>query len=801
MRLFSVDEIGDSEMIFGEMRPKIRHRLPGIHLTITVICAAGLGSSLVLTQVEVMLHCHYPTQGRLPNCVPQLGNALAHFATPLLLLAFTSAYGSSWAPLLQAGIVMQGILGAATFVAHVKRPPAIARYRVRPRAFTVLNGDGESQSILARDSYINASFSGANSPSSNRTWRSLSPTTEEPEFIVSSGNTPLTHEMNYRCNKNQFGVDILPEIPEESEDDVESDYNTKIEVHEVPQTGNSDINVNEVPQTTHTRSLDNYLDTNKMYPNSIEDGVENKRWSIGTVEEILPMCVENGLSLLVSKNEGKSDAFNSHQKSNENISQKIKEEGKVSDLSIKSEAEISPFDTKDTREFDPILSNSIDIPSVHVIRNSGSDFRKVKSLDEVPLFDKENLTNQEDILKKDIIVTSGDGGSRYLSDDNLSSNDQVGSIMKEINTFRSLELPDEVKNRLKRWSIGTLGEVKSENDRSNLGKLEGLESNGHRKWRSAEFGENREPKDQFSDKLSQTRVFTFEIDDSIANRNNVVLGEYQGADNVGSSSSGSGDSEHPLWVAKLVSSENMTVESTSGSNEENSSLRNWYRRPSTLSHALRRLRFSCTCQFYRRHSFRRRYPRNRFASILLYYFLEPLSVPYFFPSLLLRFALRLCPMGFAALAPSLTKDIIPEITNEEAVFSVSISGFVWLCFLLVTPWCTRMHHSRKKYLFAAGSLVSSYGLHLLSKAETHDRVTLSCAVFGLGQGATMVTGNNMVREVLGTWNLAKADVFLDLTSGVLVLGASSIMGLYNTRNHYVLQSGSGYQPLLQCLCL
>ncbi|KAJ4445063.1 hypothetical protein ANN_06862 [Periplaneta americana] len=33
-RLLSVDEIGDSEMVFGEMRPRIRHRLPGIHLTV-----------------------------------------------------------------------------------------------------------------------------------------------------------------------------------------------------------------------------------------------------------------------------------------------------------------------------------------------------------------------------------------------------------------------------------------------------------------------------------------------------------------------------------------------------------------------------------------------------------------------------------------------------------------------------------------------------------------------------------------------------------------------------------------------
>ncbi|KAJ4425705.1 hypothetical protein ANN_27901 [Periplaneta americana] len=32
-RLFSVDEIGDSEIVFGEMRPKIHHRLPDFHLT------------------------------------------------------------------------------------------------------------------------------------------------------------------------------------------------------------------------------------------------------------------------------------------------------------------------------------------------------------------------------------------------------------------------------------------------------------------------------------------------------------------------------------------------------------------------------------------------------------------------------------------------------------------------------------------------------------------------------------------------------------------------------------------------
>ncbi|KAJ4449378.1 hypothetical protein ANN_00777 [Periplaneta americana] len=34
IRLFSVDEIGDSDMVFDEMRQMIRHRLPSIHLTV-----------------------------------------------------------------------------------------------------------------------------------------------------------------------------------------------------------------------------------------------------------------------------------------------------------------------------------------------------------------------------------------------------------------------------------------------------------------------------------------------------------------------------------------------------------------------------------------------------------------------------------------------------------------------------------------------------------------------------------------------------------------------------------------------
>ncbi|KAJ4442017.1 hypothetical protein ANN_11881 [Periplaneta americana] len=42
----NVDEIGDSEMIFGEMKPRIRHRLPDIHLAVGENLGKNPNSSL-----------------------------------------------------------------------------------------------------------------------------------------------------------------------------------------------------------------------------------------------------------------------------------------------------------------------------------------------------------------------------------------------------------------------------------------------------------------------------------------------------------------------------------------------------------------------------------------------------------------------------------------------------------------------------------------------------------------------------------------------------------------------------------
>jgi hypothetical protein len=57
-------------------------------------------------------------------------------------------------------------------------------------------------------------------------------------------------------------------------------------------------------------------------------------------------------------------------------------------------------------------------------------------------------------------------------------------------------------------------------------------------------------------------------------------------------------------------------------------------------------------------------------------------------------------------------------------------------------------------------------------------MALSCAIFGLGLGATMVMGNTTMYDALGTWNFAKVNVILDFISGVLVLVAGSVMSKF-----------------------
>jgi hypothetical protein len=595
-------------------------------------------------------------------------------------------------------------------------------------------------------SYSFNSYTGRNSLASitsGRSWGNHASCNDCLELTSSSSKQLVVMERNLRCNKN--GIDILPEIPEESEESSDSEFS---DTHEDASAVYNDLKFTDKTFHCGARSMDSCLYTDKMDVKLINNCIYNKRWSIGTVEEMMPVCVENGLAKYksISDNDDKNNNSSSsscNNKNNNNIiinSDNEIEENKSFDKTLessglelgrqlirgkpntfpvnsalwttKSLSDVdSKFDKTDLSESGSLQSKSIDTPKVLCAQSTDCVTRKVRRLDNiVPIFGKINLINQSDALREGILLT-------YVSSVSMHFSDKLSKSENELTTYdNNIKLPHENKCIQKRWSAGSFEQMLSSNGTSSsVDDQRGQSSDKYRKWHSTELRDSNQPTDHIgiSDNLQSNVQFTIEVPEDQINTNTNVTKKVEKHHNVnepGLSSLDSGESEHPPWTAKLMSSETIAVDSASDSFQGSDSLRGWSRHPSSFSHVLQRLILSCSCHIHHCHNLQQQYLRNHFIS-LFWDISECVRVPYFFPSLLLRLTLRLCPMGFTALSPLLAKRIIGGCTNEEAVFSVSISGFVWLCFLLTTPWCSKIPPSKHRYLFIAGSILAACGLH------------------------------------------------------------------------------------------
>nr|CAD7424951.1 unnamed protein product [Timema monikensis] len=177
----------------------------------------GLGTSLVTAQTEATLECHFPSRNGLIQGVQNVGAALGQFAMPLVMYGFLTLYGPKGAPLMQAGVVLHAALGAVLLV-----PPKVvkveARWVGRPRSVSVIRETDE----LEIDEVINV---GSDSPLLSLTGKSWkNPSTDDPDCDHFEENffKPTGSPTGVCRRKNAFGVDILPEIPEEGEEDENS---------------------------------------------------------------------------------------------------------------------------------------------------------------------------------------------------------------------------------------------------------------------------------------------------------------------------------------------------------------------------------------------------------------------------------------------------------------------------------------------------------------------------------------------------------------------------------------------------
>jgi hypothetical protein len=518
-------------------------------------------------------------------------------------------------------------------------------------------------------------------------------------------------EISPRCNKN--GVEILPEIPEESEEGSNSDCsdNPK-DVH--AESYNQQFT--DKVLNPGARSVDGCLDADEVSIKLIDSFSENRRWSIGTVEAMVPVCVENGLTEYRSVSD--SDEDDEENKSVENIVKNFKIEKEeiaerctmfpvncdiwrttsLVEVGLKSER-------TDLSDFDPVLSKSTEIQNIPVV---DSVTRNVRSLNSIfPEYSMVKLKNQRS-LQED---------SSFSSVNTVSINSSGKLNGKEHNTplsDKNIKQLHDMKHIPRRWSTGTFEQILPANSTSS-DDHQGLMLDSYRKWHSAELRESVQSRNNTdsSCRIKSDVLFTTEVPEDPTGINADVANTDETCDKaheVVVSVLGPRETEQPLWTAKLMCLESFGFDITSSSYQGSNLLSEWSQCPSSLSRLIQRLIFSCSCHFQQRCVFRRQYSEN-FYNQYFWHVAEYAKIPYIFPSLLLQFTLRLCPMGFAVLSPLLVTRLIDDCTNEEAVFSVSISGFVWLCFLLVTPWCSKMSPNKYKYLFAAGNVVSACGLH------------------------------------------------------------------------------------------
>jgi hypothetical protein len=553
--------------------------------------------------------------------------------------------------------------------------------------------------LLSIEKYFSFnSCTGSNSMTnitSGRSGRNCASCNDCPECPNCSSKQTAVLEGNLRCNKNR--INVLPKIPEESEESSDSEFS---DTNEDASAVYNDLKLTDNTLHYGARSMDSCLHTDKINVKLTENCIDSKRWSIGTLEDIMPLCVENGLAKYKSISD---DDSSSNSGSNKNIIMIINSDNEIKERTsfnktlessvlqldrqvirstlntlpvnssiwiTKSLSDIdSKFNKTDISEFDSLQSRSTDISNILCVRNTDGATRQVRSLDNMlPVFGNVNIINQSDTLKEDVLISN-------TSSDCMNASDKITKSENE--HVHNMKLSHENKRFQEQWTAGSFGQLLSINGSSpSVDDKQGQSSNMYQKWQTTEL---------------------------------IDVEKCHEVTEAGLSSLYSGESVRLIWTARLMSSETHTVESASDSFHGSNSLKRWSQHHSSLSHVLRRLILRCSCHTQRCHNLRW-HLRSHFISSF-WKIPECIRVPYFYPSLFLQLTLRLCPMGFTALSPLLAKRNIDGCTNEEAVFSVSISGFVWMCSLLVTPCCSKLLHSKHRYLFVAGNLLCACGLY------------------------------------------------------------------------------------------
>ncbi|GLH15869.1 Protein of unknown function [Gryllus bimaculatus] len=183
----------------------------------------GIGASVVVIQAEAVLSCHFPSQRGLIQVLCTLGVALGHFGMPLLIDGLIHHYGIHGAFLIHSGIILQAVVGAA-LLSPPQDNTLDAVFTNRPRAYTVV----DDVEMIDFSSQMNGHSGHSPLLSADRSWRNPGVDSDARYDVPQTSSPVITLRQ-----KNINGVDILPKIPEESEESCsESDVSYNNVMHQ-----------------------------------------------------------------------------------------------------------------------------------------------------------------------------------------------------------------------------------------------------------------------------------------------------------------------------------------------------------------------------------------------------------------------------------------------------------------------------------------------------------------------------------------------------------------------------------------
>lgn len=186
----------------------------------------GLGSSLISAQVDAVVFETYDSRLGLIRGTCFAGQAVGQALFPHLLTELIETYGYSFSFIVYSGILLQALPAILLLRVNdsVKKPLSFSRYSDLAKTYAIFSNEGLDNNYYTAEVQLHdLSKKCWKSPSDDNLHREVDLNNDEVGF--ENDNSTITPPPSpEEKRRNIFGVEILPEIPEESEDEDEEFY-------------------------------------------------------------------------------------------------------------------------------------------------------------------------------------------------------------------------------------------------------------------------------------------------------------------------------------------------------------------------------------------------------------------------------------------------------------------------------------------------------------------------------------------------------------------------------------------------